>query len=206
MTEDLKALIEKIQREGVQAAEEKAKSIEHQATLQAQSMIDNAGKESQKLLASARQDIDKAALSAETALKQAARDLLISLRKEINAMLDRIITLHIRKTLNAQELSKILSALIKEWACATNKGNIVIALNKADAQTLEESFLNLLQAEVKSSITLIPSHDIQAGFKISYDSGKSCYDFTDKALAEYLSHSLEPRVAEILQQVVGKNT
>ncbi|MEI8349424.1 MAG: V-type ATP synthase subunit E family protein [Candidatus Omnitrophota bacterium] len=206
MTEDLKGLIEKIQLEGVQVAEEKAKSIEQEARLTAQSIVENAVQESQKLLAAAREQIDKATVSAESSLTQAARDLLISLRKEISVILDRIIVLNVRKALVPQELSRIICALIKEYASGNDKGNILVSFNKDDLQALEQGLLSELKTEVKNKIVLASSDEIQAGFRISYDAGKSYYDFTDQALAEYISRQLEPHLAEILKKAaLGKS-
>lgn len=200
MTEDLKGLIEKIQQEGVQAAQEKAKSIEGEAYLKAQGILDAAAKESQKLLAKAREEIQKAQAGANASLEQAARDLLISLRKEIKAILDRLIVLNVRKALNPQELATLITALIKNYASQEDKGDIIVSLNKTDLEALERGLLGELKNEVKNKIILKSSDEIQAGFVISYDAGKSHYDFTDKALAEYVSRYLEPHLGEILKK------
>lgn len=205
MTEDLRGLIDKIQQEGVQAAQEKAKSIEQEAVLKAQNIIENATKESQKLLATAREQIDRAQISADASLKQAARDLIISLRKEISVILDKIIVLNVRKALNPEELGVILTALIKDYASKQEQGSVIISLNKKDLEALEQSLLTELKTEVKDRIVLKSSDDIQAGFIISYDTGKSHYDFTDKALAEHIGRHLEPHLAEILKKAAIEN-
>jgi vacuolar-type H+-ATPase subunit E/Vma4 len=44
-----------------------------------------------------------------------------------------------------------------------------------------------------------PSEDISSGFIISYDQGKSYFDFSDKALAEYIAGYLKPQLSEILK-------
>jgi vacuolar-type H+-ATPase subunit E/Vma4 len=93
-------------------------------------------------------------------------------------------------------LSKILSSLIKNYSA---KENVIISLNKEDLRKLEKGLLDTLKEEVRKGITLRPSDDIQAGFIISYDSGKSYYDFTDTALAEYIGLHLKPKLKEILE-------
>lgn len=200
MTEDLKGLIDKIQQEGVQAAQAKAKAIEQEAVLKAKNIIENAAKESQKLLADAREQINKSKVSADASLKQAARDLIISLRKEISDILDRIITLNVRKALNPEEMGVILTALIKDYTSKQEQGSVIVSLSKKDLEALEQSLLGELKTEAKNRIVLKSSDDIQAGFIISYDAGKSHYDFTDKALAEHIGRHLEPHLAEILKK------
>ena len=44
--------------------------------------------------------------------------------------------------------------------------------------------------------------DIRAGFVISYDGGKSQWDFSDKALAEYIGSCLNPKLNVILEEAV----
>ena len=69
-------------------------------------------------------------------------------------------------------------------------------------EKLEKGFLQELKEKVKSGITLKSTADISGGFTISFDSGKSHLDFTDHALAEYLSNYLKPKLKEILDSSV----
>jgi V/A-type H+-transporting ATPase subunit E len=197
MTEDIKNLIEKIQEEGVKVAEDKARGIEEQARRQAQGIIKKANSEAERIIVQAQDRVAKMEESANASLKQVGRDLLLSLKKEINEMLDRIIRLHVHESLNIDELIKIISTLIKE-----NKGreDIMISLNKDDFQKLEKGIFNELREEIKKGVTLKPSEDILGGFIISYDAGKSHFDFTDKALAEYIGSYLRPKLAELLKE------
>jgi vacuolar-type H+-ATPase subunit E/Vma4 len=202
MTEELKGLIEKIQQEGIQAAEEKAKAIEDQARRAADRAVEEAGKEAEKIIADAK---GKALLMEEggkAALKQAGRDFLISLRKEIAAMLDRVVTAHVHKALTAEELAVLITDLVKDSRLDAKKG-IIISLRKEDLEKLEKGLFNELRGEIKKGVTLKASDEIEGGFLISYDSGRSYYDFTDKALAHYISLQLKPKLAGILNGSVS---
>jgi V/A-type H+-transporting ATPase subunit E len=196
MADQIKDLIEKIQQEGVRAAEDKAKEIKNQAERQAEEIIKKAKLEAGKLIREAKEEIAKSQESSKILLKQAGRDLIISLKKEINKILDKLILFNVRQALSPEELAKILSSLIKNYSA---KENVIISLNKEDLRKLEKGLLDTLKEEVKKGITLRPSDDIQAGFIISYDSGKSYYDFTDTALTEYIGSYLKPKLKEILE-------
>jgi V/A-type H+-transporting ATPase subunit E len=198
MVEDLESLIEKINQEGIQAAEEKAKTIEAEAKKRSEEIAAKAKKEAEKIIAKAKDDVATMEKSGEASLKQAGRNLIISLRKEIASVLDGIIKLNIREELTPAEMTKIISALVKNYK-GQEKGNIVISLSKEDLEKMEKPLLGRLNSEVKKGITLKRSDDIQAGFIISYDSGRSHYDFTDKALAEYIGAYLKPKLSELLE-------
>ncbi len=196
MAEDIKGLIEKIQKEGIQAAEAKAKEIEGLALKKAEAIIQEAKLQAGQIVAAAKEETSRAEEGAKIALKQASRDMLLSLRKEINAMLERLITSHIQQTLKADELAKIILSFVKEHS-GENKEDIVISLAKKDIERLS-GLIEELKHAVKKNIIVKPSEDIQGGFIISFDAGKSEFDFSDKALAEYIALYLKPKLSEIL--------
>ncbi len=202
MTEDLKGLIEKIQREGVNTAQTKAKAIEEEANQKAAGIIEKAKAEAQRLIAEAKKEVSKTEASGQATLKQAGRDLILLLRKEISSMLDKLLLSKVREALTPAELTKILASLIEDYD-VKEKGEVVITLKKEDLESLKKSFLDGLKEEIKKGITLNPSEDIQGGFIISYDGNKSHFDFTDKALAEFLSNSVRPALEDILKDTDG---
>src|SRR4030042_882301 len=115
MPEDLKGLIEQIQKEGVQAAEDKAKEIETQANRKAQELLDKAHKEAEKIIAAALAKNAKTQAAVEASLQQAARDVLIALRKEMLNTLERLAQSSLRKALGPAELAGIIKELIKAY-------------------------------------------------------------------------------------------
>ena len=116
--------------------------------------------------------------------------------------LDRLIAAHVHKALEPGEMARIVTMLVKEHA-AEAESDIVISFKKQDLEKLEKGLLSELRTEVKKGLTLKASDEIQGGFVISYDAGKSYYDFTDKALAQYIAASLRPKLAEILDEAAG---
>jgi vacuolar-type H+-ATPase subunit E/Vma4 len=198
MAEDIKALIEKINQEGVIAAEEKAKEIENKARLAADEILKKARSSADKILKDAKDEITRMQEKEKSLLKQAGRDLLLVLKQEINSMLDRLISCQVKDALGADNLFKVLSKVI-QGACCPEKGEIIVSLSKEDLKSLEGGFLAKLKEETKKKIVLRAADDIHAGFVISYDGGKSQFDFSDKALTEYIGSFLKPKLKEILQ-------
>jgi V/A-type H+-transporting ATPase subunit E len=200
MTEDIKALIDKIYQEGVKSAKDKARDIENEAKRAGEDIIAKAKIEAEKLVATAYEEAARLQQNTDALLKQAGRDLLISLKKEINAMLERLLLERVRSSLNPEEVARLITLLIKEYS-AKGKTEALVLLKKEDCQSLEKHFLSELKEKIGKGITLRPSDDIQAGFIISYDAGKSYYDFSDKALADYLGLYIKPQLEKIFQSV-----
>ncbi len=201
MAEEIRDLIEKINQEGIRAAEEKAQNIEAAAKQRADDILAQARLEAGEMIAVAKDRIRREDEKGKTLLAQAGRDLLLSLRKEINAILGRIVVSDIHQVLTPEALFKLLSEVVRNFS-AKEGNDITVLLNEDDLEILEKIFLLQLREETRKKIILRPAEEISGGFTISFDSGKSCYDFTDKALAEYIGTYLKPKLNKILQEAI----
>jgi len=198
MAQEIKDLIAKIQAEGIKIAEDKAREIEAKAHADAQKIIAEAHLKGEEIIATAREQEKKTRQSMDAALNQAGRDFLISLRIRINEILDRLVAENIRQALTVEELAGIISALIK-GAVNKSQAEIIVTLSAEDRRQLEKSFLKKLIEESKTQIVLNSSDEINAGLRISFDAGKSHFDFSDSALAEYISTNIRPELGRILK-------
>jgi V/A-type H+-transporting ATPase subunit E len=198
MAEEIKNLIEKIQQDGIKAAEEKAKAIEDQAKKEGDLILQNARVEAEKLLSEAKNNLAKMEQSQKALLSQAGRDLILALKKEINSMLERLIIQEIQEAITPEVMADILGQIIKEYAIH-GKEDIIVTLKKEDQDKLEKDFLAKLKEKVKEGIILRPSEEIRAGFLISFDHDKSYFDFSDNALTEYIGTYLKPKLSELLK-------
>ena len=204
MAEDIQGLIEKIKREGIQAAEVKAHDIEVQAKQNAAEIIKKARQEAEIILENAKEMSARTEKNTQALLTQAARDLILGFKKEINNILNKIIAAEIKPALGGEQIAELIFALIKDYAQAEKEG-LVITLPKADRENLEQYLFSRLKEEVKKGITLKTNDDIQAGFLISYDAGKSYYDFTGQSLLDYISAQIKPKLAELFKDVTEKS-
>lgn len=198
MAEDIKGLIDKINSEGIQAAQEKARHIEAQAQAKAEQLIKEAKAQVHQIISEAEEDAHKTAEKERVLMKQAGRDFLLLVRSEINAMLDKLVVSEVRHALGPDSLTHILNSMVQNMSKHPSQ-EIVITLSKEDLHKLEDSFLDKLKEAVKKQVVLKPSEEIRAGFVVSFDAGKSQFDFSDKALAEYITVFLKPKLQEIFK-------
>lgn len=200
MAEEIKELIRKINEEGIKAAEDKAREIVGLAEKKAGGLIEQAKKDAARILSEAHDKLTKMEEKEKTLLVQAGRDLLLTLKEEINALLGALIRQELRQSLSHEDLVKIIGEAIKIHGAGVK--DIIVGLSPSEAQALEKSFLAKLKEAVKKNITLRPQGEISAGFTISFDSGRSQFDFSDKALAEYIGTYLKPKLKKILDEAV----
>lgn len=200
MAQQVQELIDKIKAEGIQAAEQKAKDIEAQARKKAQDILQEAERRAQELVRTATEDIKKKQEASRMALAQASRDTLLSLKKDIQKLLQKVVATQLADALTPPRLAEIIAQVsqkaIDEKLAA---GGIEVALNAKDLAELREGFLAGFQKQLKQPVTFQPSEEIGKGFTVSFDQGKSSFDFSESALAEYLSAYLNEELAALLK-------
>lgn len=197
MADQIKELLDKIQAEGVQAAQDKAREIEKEARAKADWIVQKADAQAKKILEDAKEASDRMQASGQAALQQAARDVILFLKKEIFAMLERLIAAQVSAALTPEALSAIISSLVRAYADKSDSA-VIVYLNEQDKKTLEGHFLKELQDQSRKGVELRSQDGISAGFVISFDNGKSQFDFTDREMAVYLASLLKPSIAHLL--------
>lgn len=203
MTQQIQELINKIKQEGIQEADNKAQEIEEQAKTQAQKIIDEANNYTQDLIIQAKKEIRQIQDSTHAALKQASRDMLLSLRMEVVNVLQKIVKQEVSDALDVGTLSKIIEQIINEYTKGSREDfDIRVALSPDDLQMLKDSMIAKLQNQLKRQISFSSNEDITKGFTISFDGGKSEFDFSNQSLAEYLGRFVNSQVSSLLREVV----
>jgi vacuolar-type H+-ATPase subunit E/Vma4 len=204
MSQQIQELINKIKSEGVEAAEHKGREIVDQARQQAQSIEAEARKKAEQSLAQAQEEVKRLQKSTHMALKQASRDTVLSLRKEIERMLAQIVKKELKDALDPEQMVKIVETAVKSAVDAgTVEGEVVIDLNEKDLAKLQGALLSRLQKQLKKGIRLQSSGDVAGGFTISFDDGRSSFDFSDESLANYLTAYLNAQTASLVKESVS---
>ena len=115
MSENLKGLLEKINQEGIKSADKKARDIENKAMEDAKKILEDARKLADEIIQKAKIEADKTKVKADLSIKQASRDLLLSLKEDIKKMLNKIIAGEINKALSNEEIAGILAGLLDKY-------------------------------------------------------------------------------------------
>ncbi|MFH1478801.1 MAG: hypothetical protein ABIG92_03370 [Candidatus Omnitrophota bacterium] len=115
MSEKLKELLDKINREGIEKGEENARSIEEKAKKEASKLIQDAKLKAKNIIEEAESTAKKTVESGELTLKQAYRDLVLSLKEEIRNILNKVISVEASRSLSKDKLVNIIESLIENF-------------------------------------------------------------------------------------------
>ncbi|MBF0385542.1 MAG: hypothetical protein HQL27_06685 [Candidatus Omnitrophica bacterium] len=200
MTQQIQELIDKIKQDGIQEADKKAKEIEIKAQENARKIIEEAQKNAKQIIAEAKKEAEQKLKTTQASLAQGSRDMLLSLRKEIEMLLAKLMQKQVAAALSSEDLARILSQVI-QGCLGDVKGSreASVFLSAHDLEAVKSSVLGRLPEEFKKGVVFASSDDIARGFVISFDAGKSQFDFTDKSLAEYISGFVNEEVAKIIK-------
>ena len=198
MAEELQSLLEKINQEGIQKAEAEKARIIAEANAEADAIRAAATKAAAALKAEAEKS--NAALAAKTlsSLQQARRDILLQLRSELQARLQAAVGESVAQSLSPEFTARIVKSLCAAFA-ADPDGDVTIRCAVKDVSALDAALKQALADSLRKSPTILGTRSIPAGVELSFDGGKSCFDFTSEALSGILDAYLGETVAAIFK-------
>lgn len=202
MSSQIQELIDKIKNDGIQQAQDQADKIEKEAQDKAAQIIREAQQDAENLVLQAKAEVRKMEEAARTSLQQASRDTLLQLRKHIEKTLQKLITVEVSGALSADRLAQIITDVVAQTVDQAQGQGVVIEVDPKSAEELKGGILKKLQSSVKEELRLEGSDEVSGGFTISYDGGRSSFDFTDESLAGFLATYLNTQVADILKSAV----
>jgi len=193
----LDSLIAKIKQDGIDEARKASKDIIEKANNKAEAIVKEAEAEARKIEEKAKALAIKLESNSQDSLKQASRDLILSLKEVIIALLNRILKEKTGEALSSELMAKLITQIIDKWS---PKNNIAweILVNKSDKEKIEKALLISLRKEAKTTIEVKVSKAIDKGFRIGVKGEDLHYDFTDQSILEALGEFLNPSLAAIL--------
>jgi V/A-type H+-transporting ATPase subunit E len=201
MDVQLQELIDKIKKDGIESASEEANKMKSEASAEAKRLLDAAQKEAANIIERGKADASKFEKAGIAAVEQASRNLVLSFKDEIQALLDKVTVQSVSSSLNDDVLKSLVPEIIKNWN-VKDSGDLAVLLSEADCKKLESYFADKLAAELKKGLELKSDKNLASGFRIAAKDGSAYYDFSAESVAELMSAYLNPRLQEILKTSV----
>lgn len=195
MAEDLQALMERIQKDAVEKAELEANAIISKAKDKAAAIVKAAEDEAKAKLEQADKDAEAFTERSGRTLEQAARDLLLSVGKNLEKMILDLLSLQIEKSLDESTVKNMLLSIAKSYS-----SDIEVDFSEADAKALSSFVMGEFAKQLKAGVTVESDKGVKFGFRVKLDGGKVSHEFTEAAMAESLSALLRPQLAKIVNK------
>ncbi len=196
----LTELLDRSKKDGVEAADAKAKAIIDAADTEAKKILADAKEKAEKMISDAKAENAKTVKSGEDAITQAGRNLLISFRQSVAKELEAVVGDSINALYSSDALAEIIINALENWAKNPDTDNLSVILNSSDLERLEETLLSALKSKMIAGVTLKPNDNFDGGFRIAVNEGAAYYDYSAEAVTEMLSNYLSPKVTELLKK------
>jgi V/A-type H+-transporting ATPase subunit E len=199
MDSQLQELIEAIKTEGVQTAEKQADQIVASAEERAEQIVQDARKRAEEIVEAARKEQAKLDQSGREKLKQAARDLMLSVQSQLVATFKRVVNMASKEAVSADILENAIVTVVNAWSRGESEP-VDVLLNPQDLERLEQRLQSRLADHIASGAEIRPSSGVSSGFRVSTKDGSAYYDFTVESIAEALGAYVGPRLLAALKE------
>ncbi|MBQ1183134.1 MAG: V-type ATP synthase subunit E [Clostridia bacterium] len=196
----LQELIEKIKKDGVEAAESEANAILESANNEAERIIAEAKSQAEKIMLDAKKQNERTVKSGEDAIRQAGRNLLISFRESVTKELGVILNNGVLEAYSSKNLSDLIIKVVENLSQNADTSDISIILNSEVLKDIESTLLSALKEKMLKGVTLKANDNFDGGFRIAVNQGQAYYDYSAEAVTEMLSAYLSPTVAALLKE------
>ena len=188
----LDGLIAKVKSEAIEASEKEAKKIIDNAKQKAQQIMSKAEEDKKLLLKDAKADAESLIEKGKIALKQAARDVQISVKNDIQKLFKSVLEAEVDDAFTTELYTKVIFKIID------NLGqNTTIAL----PEDLQDQMVKSIQKSVtasNSAIEILKKNNLLSGLSVMKTDEGWSYDITAEEIADLLSLQLSPKWVELL--------
>ena len=168
---NIQDLVQSIKHDGIEEAKKEANAVVDAAKLQAQEIIEAAKKEAAKILDDANREIE----SSKALVKQAERDAVLSIKKELDAQIGKILEAEVSKTMSGEALARIIIAALN----GDDPAKYTVEVN-----AVSDNLKNGLAKELEKGLELKPVKG--ASLKIALKDGTGYYDLSDEEIVNLL--------------------
>lgn len=206
MDVQLQELIDKIKKDGVASAEKSAAAIIAEAEKKAASIVAGAEAQAAEIIKNGTAETTRMEKASIDAIRQAARNIILTFRDSIAAQLDSIISVQVSQAYSAEMLKTVIPETIKAWAAQTDADDISVLLPAKDTEALQDYFVSVLKSELAKGLELKADKTLDAGFRIGSRDGAAYYDFSAESVAALFAAYLNPRTALIMKDAAASVT
>ena len=198
MSEELQGLLNKIQAEGLEKAENERARLVAEAKAEADAIIAEAKAQADKIRNDAEADADASRKKADAAIKQAARDVVISLKDDLQEKLRAVVREAAAQAMTPEAMAGLIAKIAAQFASSAASGAEII-LPAREREEAAQKLIGCLPDVLKKNSTVQLGRGFAAGFKIGFNDSEVFLDFSDEALADVICEFVGPKLAAVIK-------
>ncbi|TGV04852.1 hypothetical protein [Flavivirga rizhaonensis] len=189
----LDELIAKVKSEAIDSAEKESQQIINDAKQKAEQLLKNTEEERLQILNEAKKEADATLDKGKIALKQAARDVHISVKNDLLKLFKAVLEAEVETAFTPELYTLVITKIIDTIG---NNVDIVLPANVEDQMV---DAIRQKVADSKRNFKILKREQLFSGLSVTkIDEGWS-YQITAEEVSELLSHHLSQKWVEILK-------
>lgn len=200
MEQKIQELTDKIYREGMEKAEQKAQQLVKDAESKASKVISDARGEAEKIIAEARNQAAELKRNTEAEVKLSGQQALAAIKQRILDMVTaKVIEDSTTQTLSDPVVIKdFVAEIVKNWKSDSQVPALEVLLPSKKQDELKKVFEKGSSDLLKNGLALTFSNNIKAGFRIGPVKESYRISLTDEDFQELFKEYLRPKTREYL--------
>ena len=194
MEQQIQDLIASIRKEGIDTAKAESGRIISEAKAEAERIVKEAESQRDRILEDARKQLELDKASSEASIKQAARDVSISLRRSIEDEFSAILRKTAGSVMHGEGLVSLIAAVLSGDASGK-----AVDLPADDLKALSSQLESAFADEIRKGLEFRPSSSMSAGFRVTEKDGSGYIDYSDEECAKLIM----PYLSENLREIIG---
>lgn len=195
----LDILTKKIYEEGIEKAQQDAKSILEKAQQDAQNIIDEANAKANAIVEKANNDAANMKQKTDAELGMSVKQAVASLKQQLTNLISDKIAVDMTKSAFKDEdfVRELMSKIIEKW---TPDGNLDlnVIMNQKEKEEFEKYLLAKHKDLLNNNLTLVNSGSQKEGFVIQPKDGSYKITFSEKVFEEFFNAYLKDYSKKLL--------
>ncbi len=198
MAAELQHLIERIQREAVDTADQQAAKLLAEAREKAAALVRDAEAAAKAKLAKAEEEAAQFAVRSEQTIKQAARDLLLTIGQSVERVVGGLALQAAGEALTPEVVQQLLVRVVEARVQAGSDAAMTVLLSPDDQAQILAFIQQRYRQLLEKGLALEGDGRVLKGFEVVLEGGRIRHHFTAEAIAEALGQLLRPKLAVIV--------
>ena len=195
----LDLLTKKIYEEGIEKAQQDAKSILERAQQDAQNIIDEANAKANAIVEKANNDAANLKQKTDAELGMSVKQAVASLKQQLTNLISDKIAVDMTKSAFKDEdfVRELMSKIIEKWNPDGNL-DLNVIMNQKEKEEFEKYLLAKHKDLLNNNLTLVNSSSQKEGFVIQPKDGSYKITFSEKVFEEFFNAYLKDYSKKLL--------
>ncbi|MBN1231847.1 MAG: hypothetical protein JXA60_00645 [Candidatus Coatesbacteria bacterium] len=198
---NLQALLEELNKQGIEKGEEQANKIISEANAKAGKILEDANKKADEIVKFAEKKAEDTEKAFNENLELAARDFIKKLKLSIeNDLFKPSISRQVGNVLSDSSLlKKVIFNLSRSFMDPSiTKNDIALFVNKEEGDELAKEIASEIVQKLARGVVIKPLSENETGFRLGIENENFTWDFTEDSLIKVFTPYLLPKFRKII--------